>query len=172
MQYMPRNRAPVAHRSSPKIATNMQLTDSVNEFCENMDCQHQTRQLGDALSHAFMARCHDYTPQSDSFEDSSLKNHDHWPPQLNLRYGALGGTPKLRMLKRGINGGQWRQIDLSTYFYCITVLEKGNILHWILQGFILLCFKWCKQIHRLSILLLLMYFHLVWLLFSLFLSSW
>ena len=52
MRYMSRNRAPAAHRIFPKIATNPDLTDWVNRFCQNIDRQHQTRQLSDALSHA------------------------------------------------------------------------------------------------------------------------
>ena len=52
MRYTSRNRAPAAHRMSPKIATNPDLTDWMNRFCQNIDRQHQTRQLSDALSHA------------------------------------------------------------------------------------------------------------------------
>ena len=47
MQYVPGNRAPVAHRLSLKIVQTADLTDSVNRFRQHVDHQHQTSQLSD-----------------------------------------------------------------------------------------------------------------------------
>ena len=52
MWYMTRNRAASAHCTPLKIAKNLDLTDWINGVCQNINREHQTRQLSCALSRA------------------------------------------------------------------------------------------------------------------------